>query len=383
MGLHVEVRAQLVADHLQHRLAGLLRIVDGGVVEEALQGDVAEPDHVIGQLSRQPLAQPLGARILRRAGHHIGGGALQHGHMPGGVGHGRHQRHRRGPGADDHHLLAGIVQIPGPELRVQDLPLEVRLARELRPVPLGVVVIARAHVEEVAGGRCRRGVRPVGVADRPQGGRRVPGRRRHPVLEADVLVDAELLRRLLEIVQDGRAVGDGLGLGPRLEGEAQGVHVAVRADARIAEQVPGAAQMGPALEQRIGPVRTLILQVIGRADAGNPGADHQHVEVLHRECSCPDGPTRPCGPVRSLASPGFAPWVIADHSTSFSPSVTRQCCPAGAMMSGDPAGVPPATSRDGPRARTGPAGRTPPGRQDGTNGPGRPRSGAGLRHPGR
>ncbi len=52
--------------------------------------------------------------------------------------------------------------------------------------------------------------------------------------------------------RDRGAVGDRLGLGPRLEVVAQGVHVAVGTDARIAEQVPGAADRLARFEDGVG-----------------------------------------------------------------------------------------------------------------------------------
>ena len=54
-------------------------------------------------------------------------------------------------------------------------------------------------------------------------------------------VDAVLGGGLLHVVEDRGAVGDRLRLAPGLEAVAERVHVAVGADARIAEEVPGAA----------------------------------------------------------------------------------------------------------------------------------------------
>ncbi len=100
------------------------------------------------------------------------------------------------------------------------------------------------------------------------------------MVEADFPVDAVLGRGLADIVQDLRSVGDRLRLGPWLERIAQREHVAVGADAGIAEQVPGAADAVAALEDGKALARTFVLQVISRADAGQPGADDQHVEMF-------------------------------------------------------------------------------------------------------
>src|SRR5262249_30252925 len=77
-----------------------------------------------------------------------------------------------------------------------------------------------------------------------------------------------------------RAVGDRLLLAPRLEAVAERVHVRVRADARVAEEVPGAADRVARLDDRVRLARAVALQVVRRADAGDPGADDEDVEVL-------------------------------------------------------------------------------------------------------
>ena len=87
-------------------------------------------------------------------------------------------------------------------------------------------------------------------------------------------------RGVLQVLEDRRPVGDRLRLRPRPERVAERVHVGVGADAGIAEQVPRAADVGAAFEDRVGPARAALLQVTAGADAGNAGADDQDVEVL-------------------------------------------------------------------------------------------------------
>src|SRR5690606_22970240 len=58
------------------------------------------------------------------------------------------------------------------------------------------------------------------------------------------------------------------------------VEIAVGADARIAMRVPGAAEGFLRFENDEALVRALMLEMIGRADAGNPRADDQHVEMF-------------------------------------------------------------------------------------------------------
>src|ERR1700688_2197274 len=100
------------------------------------------------------------------------------------------------------------------------------------------------------------------------------------MIEADLRVDAVLGRGLADIVQDLRPVGDRLRLGPWLERIAQPGHGAVGADAEIADQAPGAADAVGAFETAKTLAGALLLQVITRADTGQPGADDQHIEML-------------------------------------------------------------------------------------------------------
>ena len=123
------------------------------------------------------------------------------------------------------------------------------------------------------------------------------------MVEADLLVDAVLGRGLADIVQDLRPVGDRLRLGPWLERIAEREHVGVGADAGIAEQVPGAADAVAALENGIALARAFVLQVKTRADAGQAGADDQHVEMF-----CHGGLPRPA---LSAVMAGLVPAIHA------------------------------------------------------------------------
>src|SRR5437660_10822739 len=100
------------------------------------------------------------------------------------------------------------------------------------------------------------------------------------MIEADFVVDAVLGGGLADVVQDSRPVGDRLRLDPWLERIAHRNHVAVGADARITEQVPGAADAVATLENDKTLGRTTALQMITRADAGPPGADDQHIDMF-------------------------------------------------------------------------------------------------------
>jgi hypothetical protein len=99
----------------------------------------------------------------------------------------------------------------------------------------------------------------------------------------DVLVDLVLVGSFVDVAADVLTVGDRIAVRPRLERVAEGVHVRVRADARIAEQVPGAAGGLTRLEDRVRLARAHRLQAVRGPDAGQTCADEQHVYVVvHR-----------------------------------------------------------------------------------------------------
>ena len=235
----------------------------------------------VGQPLGQPFAQGVGHGIHVRAGNHIGGRALHQGHLSAALGQRRGQGHGRGAAADHRHPLAGAVQILRPLLRMHDASPESLLALEARRMAALIAVVAAAHQQEVAGEAGRAAIpaprfqRPLGVGAAPGGGLNL-------MLEADLLHQPIFLGGFPNVSEDGRAVGDGLRLPPGLEGITQGVHVAVGADARIAEQIPGAADALPAFQNGEGLAWAAPPQVAGRANAGQPGADDQHIEAVFK-----------------------------------------------------------------------------------------------------
>ncbi len=102
------------------------------------------------------------------------------------------------------------------------------------------------------------------------------------VVKADLLLDAVVGGGLLDVVEDRGSVGDRLVSVPGAEGVAEGVHVGVRADAGVAEEVPGPADAIAGLEDRVGLAGAVGLQVAAGADAGQSGPDDQHVNVFER-----------------------------------------------------------------------------------------------------
>ena len=89
--------------------------------------------------------------------------------------------------------------------------------------------------------------------------------------------DVVLIRCFADIVPDRRTIGDGLGLGPGFEIEAQRVHVRIRADAGIAEQVPRPAHGASLFEDSIGLAGALLAEVNGSADARKARTDDENV----------------------------------------------------------------------------------------------------------
>jgi hypothetical protein len=69
-------------------------------------------------------------------------------------------------------------------------------------------------------------------------------------------------------------------IGPGLEPEAEGEHVGVRPDARILEQVPGAADILPPLQDDEGLRRTPLLEMPGGTDAGDACAHDHSIDMF-------------------------------------------------------------------------------------------------------
>src|SRR4029079_5773198 len=116
----------------------------------------------------------------------------------------------------------------------------------------------------------------------PAGVGRRPLRAHDLVAVADARVDPRLRGGLAHAGEDRGAVGERLGARPRLEAVAERLHVGVRAHAGVAEQVPGAAAGLARLEDRVALAGAAVLQVPGRPDPREAGADDHDIQVLHR-----------------------------------------------------------------------------------------------------
>ena len=115
--------ADPVSHHLRPSLAEL--------VDQRADEHVLPPDEGVGPARPGQAAQARIDRILGGQADDVAGRALQHRHVPGGLGHRRHERHRGRAAADHDHPFARIVQVLGPLLRVHDLAAELLAAREV------------------------------------------------------------------------------------------------------------------------------------------------------------------------------------------------------------------------------------------------------------
>ena len=233
----------------------------------------------------QPLAQPVGDDVLGRQRDHIARRALQHRHRLRGPRQGRHQGHRGGAATDHDDPLAGHVQPGWPMLRMDERAGKIRGTRIVGHVAVRVVVIAAAAVQKAAtqlhgdtvpqhlDGPMLRVRRPVGA--------------NRAMAEAYPTIDAVGARRVAHIVEDRAPLRDRFRLPPGTETVAERVHVGVRTHAGIAEQVPGAADRLAPLQDQDARAGTVPLQVTGGADAGQPGADDDDVEMLRGHAGSP------------------------------------------------------------------------------------------------
>ena len=161
------------------------------------------------------------------------------------------------------------------------LALELRHVLPLRRIAFGVAVVALAHPEEIRGeGYLLAGVGahridgPEVVLARPAGFQNL-------VAVADVSGEIVLLDHVAHVLLDlGR--GRDRRRGPRLEAVAEGVQVAVGADAGIFVRQPGAAKALLRLQHDKAGVGALLGEVPGCADARDAGADDEHVEMRLR-----------------------------------------------------------------------------------------------------
>src|SRR5262245_15356849 len=113
--------------------------------------------------------------------------------------------------------------------------------------------------------------------DRPPRLGAVPISVHHTVIPPNELLNVEFPGGVVDVAQDARPIGDRLRVGPRPKPVTEGEHVRVRSDARVAEEVPGAAGRVTGFEHEDRLVGALAAQLGCSADAGQSGADNQDV----------------------------------------------------------------------------------------------------------
>src|SRR5690242_6214979 len=193
----------------------------------------------------------------------------------------RNERRRRGAGADHDDFLAVGFQIIRPTLRMNDPALEIFCPLPSRGVALRMPIIALAHPQK-AGGEGR-GFTAVGLdrLDGPTVGLVRPTRRNNIVTVSNMLIEFVFGDHLAHVGPYLRSTRDWRAR-PRLESIAERVKIAVGTDARIAVRKPRTAKALLGFENDEAGTRKLFRQMIRAANAGNAGADDQHIEMLHR-----------------------------------------------------------------------------------------------------
>ena len=225
------------------------------------------------------LTQGVGELVGVAGRDEIGRRALQQRQVLGVRRHGRGKGRSGRARPDYDHPLTLVVEVRRPGLGMDDPALERRRARPFRGVALRMAKVALAHPEEVGGDPHRLSGGDLLRLDGPEVVGARPAGAHDPVAVADVAIKVVLLDHLAHVAQDFLSRGDRRAY-PRLEPIAEGVEVAVGADAGVFVSQPGAAKALLGLQDDIAAVRALGLQVVGRTDAGDTGSDDQHVEVL-------------------------------------------------------------------------------------------------------
>ena len=142
----VVVRPQGLLDLGHDFFSGFFRESPRELEEQLAKQQVFPACQAAGQLGTQVGAQPLGQGIVRRAGHHVGRRALQHGDLCPSACQGRHQRGRSGAAADHHHVFAAQIKFSWPMLWVNDATAEAAHAGEAGCMTVFVVEVAGADL---------------------------------------------------------------------------------------------------------------------------------------------------------------------------------------------------------------------------------------------
>ena len=121
----------------------------------------------------------------------------------------------------------------------------------------------------------------IACLDRPAPVGTRPGRPLDRTAETDVIADAVLIGRRVHVCADRGAVGEDVHVVPGPESIAEREHVRVGPDSRIAEKIPGPADLLPSLQDVVATPRKIPGEMTGRAYPRDPGTDDEHVHVGH------------------------------------------------------------------------------------------------------
>lgn len=196
------------------------------------------------------------------------------------------QRDCRCARADDHNLLVGDVQVLRPELRMDDLALELVESGDMRRQRMLVVIVPGAEDDEprlYPDGQGLLLLLIVAVVvvhvdvQVPEILFRGPVGRGQMVAILDVPVDSGFGGGFLHILLDGPAVRDGTIARPRTPCESEGVQIRVGADAGVAKEIPGAPDGRSGFEDSVGIRGELRLDAIGSVDARDASSDDDNI----------------------------------------------------------------------------------------------------------
>src|SRR5579883_2124815 len=233
----------------------------------------------------------------------------------------RNERRGRRAGADDDDLLAGEIDVLRPELRMDDAAAELLHAGPFRRVAFGMPIIAMAHPEEVRGEGDALTAVDLLCFNGPETGLAGPLRRQDTMPVANVFRETVLPDHLAHIRENFRCSRDRRP-DPGLEAVAEGMQIGIGADTGIFVREPGAAKALLRFQDHKARIRQLPGQVIGAADAGDAGADDQHIEMF----GCGGSGNRAGGfdihccfwslsvPWRGLLKGQLAAWSLTGHA---------------------------------------------------------------------
>lgn len=152
-------------------------------------------------------------------------------------------------GTYDDNVFVGVVQVLWPELRVNDLALEVLNSRDFRRHSFAVIVVSCAKYNE-AGAQilltlgCVDFETPILLICGPIG-------RQKFVAVVDVFVDTESVCGISQVLLDGCSICHCAILLPWEKLEAKCVHVRIATDTGIAEEIPSATERVSSLKDCI------------------------------------------------------------------------------------------------------------------------------------